>query len=60
MIYYPRPRAVDPGQPKMWRLPPHRFFKTYVNLRSTEPKMRRILENQRFETLAQRLDGSTV
>ncbi len=60
VIYYLHPREVDPGQPKMWRLPPHRFFKYYVNLRSTEPKLRRMLRTQRFETLAERLDGSTV
>ena len=55
VIYYLHPREVDPGQPKMWRLPPHRFFKYYINLHTTQPKLTRLLQRQRFETLAERL-----
>jgi polysaccharide deacetylase family protein (PEP-CTERM system associated) len=48
VIYYLHPREIDPEQPRMKGLPPHRYFKYYVNLRSTEPKLRRLLAHRRF------------
>lgn len=51
IIFYLHPREIDPDQPRMWRLPPHRFFKYYVNLRHTEEKLRKLLATQRFTPL---------
>lgn len=48
VIYYLHPREIDPDQPRMKGLPPHRYFKYYVNLRSTEPKLRRLLAGRSF------------
>jgi len=45
VIYYLHPREIDPGHPRLpmgWR----RRFKSYVNLRSTMPKLRAILAEQ--------------
>lgn len=49
VIYYIHPREIDPGQP---RLPMSfkRRFKSYVNLRSTETKIRRILDDFEITT----------
>lgn len=49
VIYYVHPREVDPDHPRlaMSRL---RRFKSYVNLRSTAPKLRRLLRAQRLGT----------
>ncbi|HEX6791013.1 MAG TPA: XrtA system polysaccharide deacetylase [Candidatus Krumholzibacteria bacterium] len=46
VIYYVHPREVNPSHPRI-AMSPVRRFKSYVNLDSTEPKVRRILE--RFE-----------
>lgn len=51
VIYYLHPREVDPEQPRMKQIPSLRYFKYYVNLRSTEPKLRRLLSSLRFEPL---------
>ena len=42
VVFYIHPREIDPGQP---RLPMNakRKFKTYVNLETTEGKVRQIL-----------------
>jgi polysaccharide deacetylase family protein (PEP-CTERM system associated) len=44
VIYYVHPREVNPAHPRI-PMSPVRRFKSYVNLDSTEPKIRRILEN---------------
>jgi polysaccharide deacetylase family protein (PEP-CTERM system associated) len=46
VIYYVHPREINPAHPRI-AMSPLRRFKSYVNLDSTEPKIRRILE--RFE-----------
>jgi hypothetical protein len=42
VIYYVHPREIDPAHPRL-RMSAIRRFKSYVNLRSTEVKLRRIL-----------------
>ena len=42
VIFYVHPREVDPGHPRL-PMSAARRFKTYVNLNTTEDKMRRIL-----------------
>jgi polysaccharide deacetylase family protein (PEP-CTERM system associated) len=56
VIYYLHPREIDPGQPRMKEIPLKRYFKYYVNLRSTEPKLRRLLGSLRFATLQEWLE----
>jgi hypothetical protein len=44
VVFYVHPREIDPEHPRMplsWR----RKFTCYVNLRSTRPKIRRILRD---------------
>lgn len=45
IIYYLHPREVDPDHPRM-KMGTVRRFKSYVNLRSTMPKLRRLLHSQ--------------
>jgi len=49
VVFYVHPREVDPGHP---RLPMGRVrsFKSYVNLRTTEPKLRRLASQFEFAT----------
>lgn len=44
VFFYVHPREIDPGQPRL-AMPASRRFRSYVNLRSTEPKLRTILSN---------------
>ena len=53
VIYYLHPREIDPDQPRMRRISPARYFKYYVNLASTEPKLRRLMRGQRFTPLGE-------
>jgi len=54
VIFYVHPREIDPGHP---RLPMSlaRSFKSYVNLRTTEGKIRRILAEFQVGTFADHL-----
>ena len=56
VLFYIHPREIDPGHP---RLPMNRKrrFKSYVNLRTTETKIRRILGDFTFRTFEQLLPG---
>lgn len=47
VVFYVHPREVDPDHPRL-PMGPTRRFKSYVNLGTTEPKIRRILAD--FET----------
>lgn len=51
VVFYIHPREIDGTHP---RLPMCRIrrFKSYVNLRTTEPKLRRLLREFRFTTFA--------
>jgi hypothetical protein len=46
VIFYVHPREVDPEQPRM-ALSRRRHFTCYVNLKTTCPKIRRILRDFR-------------
>lgn len=48
-IFYVHPREIDPGQPRL-PMNPWRHFKTYVNLHTTEKKLRYLLANFDFAT----------
>jgi polysaccharide deacetylase family protein (PEP-CTERM system associated) len=48
---YVHPREIDPGHPRI-KMSPGRRFRSYVNLRSTEPKLRRLLKDFEFAPLA--------
>lgn len=60
VVYYVHPREIDPEHPRL-PMSAVRRFKSYVNLRSTEPKLRRILEEFPVTTfrefLASRMAG---
>ncbi|MBD3234864.1 MAG: DUF3473 domain-containing protein [candidate division Zixibacteria bacterium] len=47
LIFYIHPRDIDPEQPR-YNLGTFRNFKSYVNLKSTERKLRRFLNDFRF------------
>lgn len=42
VIFYVHPREIDPSHPRL-PMPPLRRFKSYVNLRTTETKIRKLL-----------------
>ena len=44
VVFYVHPREIDPGHPRM-EMPAVRRFKSYVNLRTTEPKIRGVLKD---------------
>jgi polysaccharide deacetylase family protein (PEP-CTERM system associated) len=49
VLFYVHPREIDPSQPRLtMRL--SRRFKTYVNLKTTEGKIRRLASDFRFTT----------
>jgi len=45
VVYYVHPREIDPEQPRM-KMGPFRRFKSYVNLETTLPKLRRLSATQ--------------
>jgi polysaccharide deacetylase family protein (PEP-CTERM system associated) len=49
VIYYIHPREIDPSHPRL-RMPPFKRFKTYVNLRTTAPKLRAIMRERTLTT----------
>jgi polysaccharide deacetylase family protein (PEP-CTERM system associated) len=56
IVFYVHPREIDPGQPRLPMSLPRRF-KSYVNIRTTEPKIRRLLTEFRFKPLGEFLDS---
>ena len=52
VIFYVHPREIDPGQPRL-AMNAARRFKTYINLKTTEGKLRRLLESFAFTTLGE-------
>jgi polysaccharide deacetylase family protein (PEP-CTERM system associated) len=52
VIFYLHPREIDPDQPRL-DMTYLRRFKSYVNLNSTENKVKRILEAFQFTTFAE-------
>jgi len=55
---YIHPREVNPEQPRL-KLPLLKSFKYYVNLRSTQRKLRATLETFRFTTVSEALESVT-
>jgi len=52
VVFYIHPREIDPDHPRLqlnWR----RAFKSYINIRTTEGKMRRILRDFEVTTFAE-------
>jgi len=44
VVFYIHPREIDPDHPRL-PMSPSRRFKSYVNLDSTEAKVRRVLQD---------------
>jgi polysaccharide deacetylase family protein (PEP-CTERM system associated) len=57
VVFYVHPREIDPDQPRL-AMGPSRRFKSYVNLRTTEPKLRRLLDDFEFTTFESYLAGA--
>lgn len=51
VIFYVHPREIDPAQPRL-EMSRWRSFKSYVNLDSTEAKLRHLMKSFEFSTLA--------
>lgn len=51
VVFYIHPREIDPKHPRL-RMGAIRRFKSYINLRTTEPKLRRILQHFPTTTFA--------
>lgn len=49
VIFYIQPRELDPEQPHL-SMSPVRRFKSYVNVKTTEPKMRKLLKDFKVTT----------
>ncbi len=52
VVFYVHPREIDTQQPRL-RLGAVRRFKAYVNLASTEPKIRQLVREFEFQTMEQ-------
>lgn len=59
IVFYIHPREIDPDQPRM-PLGRRRRFTCYVNLRSTRPKIRRILADFQVSSFAKYLASTTM
>jgi polysaccharide deacetylase family protein (PEP-CTERM system associated) len=55
LIFYVHPREMDPEQPRLG-MNALRYFKTYVNLRTTEIKLRRVLREFNAMSFQQYID----
>jgi hypothetical protein len=59
VIFYVHPREIDPDHPRLsmnWR----RRFKTYVNLKSTKPKIERLLDEFEITSFERLIRGETA
>lgn len=54
VIFYLHPREIDPAQPRL-PMSSRRKFMSYVGLKTTEPKMRKLFDEFRFTTFAEEL-----
>jgi polysaccharide deacetylase family protein (PEP-CTERM system associated) len=57
VVFYVHPREIDPGHPRM-AMGPVRRFKSYVNLATTETKVRRILDDFAVTTFENYMTGN--
>ncbi|MBL8000752.1 MAG: polysaccharide deacetylase family protein [Flavobacteriales bacterium] len=56
VVFYLHPREVDPGHPRL-PMSAKRRFMSYVNLATTEPKMRRLFDDLPMTTFGELLDA---
>lgn len=59
LIVYIHPREVDPDHPRL-PLPMLRRFKSYVNLKTTMPKLEWLCQSRNFITMQQLADEVTT
>jgi polysaccharide deacetylase family protein (PEP-CTERM system associated) len=59
VVFYVHPREIDPDHPRL-AMGLHRKFRSYVNLRTTESKIRRILSDFSLVTFKDLLADSTM
>jgi hypothetical protein len=52
VVFYIHPREIDPSHPRL-SLGRVRTFKSYVNLKTTEPKLRHLLDEFQVTTFAE-------
>ena len=57
LVVYVHPREVDPEHPRL-PLRLHRRFKSYVNLKSTVPKLHWLCKNYKFQLMKEYLENS--
>lgn len=57
VVFYVHPREIDPGHPRL-PMPMHRRFKSYINLYTTEDKIRKIIAEFPMATFREFLDRS--
>jgi polysaccharide deacetylase family protein (PEP-CTERM system associated) len=57
VVFYVHPREIDPQHPRL-NLNLKRAFKSYVNLKTTEPKLRNILNDFEVTTFARFIEGN--
>lgn len=59
VIYYLHPREIDPGHPRI-AMGLMRRFKSYVNMHSTKPKLRKLLRSQEMLPIRDWLTANPV
>jgi hypothetical protein len=59
VVFYLHPREVDPGHPRL-PMSLKRRFMSYVNLGTTEPKMRRLFDDLPMTTFGALLDAGVA
>jgi hypothetical protein len=50
-VFYLHPWEIDPGQRRIEGVGAKSRFRHYVNLRKTEPRLQRLLEDFRWDTI---------
>jgi hypothetical protein len=55
LVFYVHPREIDPTHPRL-EMSASRRFKSYVNLETTEPKIRQILRDFQVTTFERYLE----
>ena len=59
VVFYAHPREIDPDHPRL-PMPLNRKFRCYVNLGTTETKIRHLLRQFEFTTFEQMIAGAPV
>lgn len=58
VVVYLHPRDLDPDQPRV-KMPLHRRFKSYINLATTEDKLKSLLRDFDFVPIKEVIEGQT-